>query len=63
MKVDGTVIGTRKVELAGGKSLGKARVNGIAGSPDGSKIYVTVTGALPGHPEDGAVLELPSFTR
>jgi hypothetical protein len=63
MKVDGTVIATRKVELAGGGSLGKAKVNGIATSPDGSKIYVTVTGALPGHPQDGAVLELPSFTR
>lgn len=63
MKVDGTVIATRKVELAGGHSLGKAKVNGIATSPDGSKIYVTVTGTLPGHPQAGGVLELPSFTK
>jgi len=62
MKVDGTVIATRPVELPGKKSLGKAKVNGIATSIDGSKIYVTVTGTLPGYNAEGAVLELPAFT-
>jgi hypothetical protein len=63
MKVDGTVIGTRKVTLVGGKSLGSAKVNGIATSVDGTKVYVTVTGRVPGTSRDGAVLELPAFTR
>lgn len=62
MKVDGTVIATRTVTLTGNKALGRAKVNGIATSMDGSKIYVTVTGTLPGYSQDGAVLELASFT-
>jgi hypothetical protein len=62
MKVDGTVIATREVTLPGNRSLGTAKVNGIATSPDGERIYVTVTGMLPGHTEPGALLELPSFS-
>ena len=62
MKVDGTVIATRAVVLPGNKTLGKAKLNGIATSMDGSNIYVTVTGTLPGYSQDGAVLELPAFT-
>jgi hypothetical protein len=61
MKTDGTVIAVRRVVLGDG-DLGPARLNGIATSGDGSRIYVTVTGRLPGHQEDGAVLELPAFT-
>lgn len=61
MKVDGTVIATRRVELEGGKSLGSARLNGIATSPDGKTIYVSVTGKLTGYSEDGALLALASF--
>jgi hypothetical protein len=42
--------------------LGEARLNGIATSSDGSRIWVTVTGRLPGFPNStGAVLELPAF--
>jgi hypothetical protein len=62
MKVDGTVIGTRKVQLPDNKSLGAAKLNGITTSLDGAKIYVSVTGKLPGYNEEGALLELPSFT-
>ena len=59
---DGTVVSVRHVRLTDGRSLGRARLNGIATSPDGSKIWVTVTGHLPGHPHaEGAVLELPAF--
>src|SRR5215470_11128332 len=43
MHQDGTVGAIRKVRLADGRSLGNGRLNGIAGSPDGSKIWVTVT--------------------
>jgi hypothetical protein len=62
MKVDGQVIATRRVVLPDNKSLGSARVNGITTSLDGTKIYVTVTGKLSGYSEEGALLELPSFT-
>jgi hypothetical protein len=59
MRQDGTVVAVRRVALQDGKPLkNNVRLNGIAASPDGSKIWVTVTG--PGY-SDGAVLELPAF--
>jgi hypothetical protein len=62
MRQDGSVASVRRVRLADGRSLGGGRLNGIATSPDGSRIWVTVTGRLPGtHGEAGAVLELPAF--
>ena len=62
MRQDGTVVAIREVRLAGGQSLGNARLNGIASSPDGTRIWVTVTGRLPGHGGTaGAVVELPAF--
>jgi hypothetical protein len=62
MRQDGTVVAVRRVRLADGRSLGNARLNGIAVSPDGSKIWVTVTGRLPGSGQrEGAVIELPAF--
>jgi DNA-binding beta-propeller fold protein YncE len=61
IKDDGAVIAVRRIALAGGGSLGSAKVNGIATSPDGARITVTVTGTLPGHTADGALLELPAF--
>jgi hypothetical protein len=62
VRQDGTVVAVRRVRLAGGRSLGDGRLNGIAASPDGSKIWVTVTGHLAGDGNlTGAVLELPAF--
>src|SRR5215469_11261524 len=62
MRQDGTVVAVREVRLADGRALGNARLNGIAISPDGSKIWVTVTGRIAGHGDlSGAVLELPAF--
>jgi hypothetical protein len=62
MRQDGAVVAVRKVRLADGRSLGDGRLNGIAGSPDGSKIWITVVGHLAGHEEQsGAVLELAAF--
>jgi hypothetical protein len=63
MSQDGTVVDVRRVRLADGRSLGDARLNGIAISPDASTIWVTVTGHLPGYGDSstGAVLELPAF--
>jgi hypothetical protein len=62
MTQTGTVVSVRQVTRADGMSFGDARLNGISTSQDGSKIWVTVTGHLPGVPNSsGAVLELPAF--
>jgi hypothetical protein len=62
MRQDGSVVAVRGVRLAGGKQLGNLRLNGIAGSADGTTIWVTVTGHVPGTGHlTGAVLELPAF--
>jgi hypothetical protein len=62
MRQDGTVAAVRRVRLADGRSLGHARINGIATSPDASTIWVTVTGRLPGPGQQrNAVLELAAF--
>jgi hypothetical protein len=62
MRQDGSVVAARRVRLSHNKALGNGRLNGIATSPDGSKIWVTVAGHLAGYATArGAVLELPSF--
>jgi hypothetical protein len=62
LRQDGTAVGIRHVRLQDGQSLGERRINGIAASPDGSRIWVTVTGRIPGHGDNpGAVLELTAF--
>ena len=69
MRQNGTVVAVREVRLADGRSLGGARINGIATSPSpleenaaDTVIWVTVTGHLPGVSHStGAVLRLPSF--
>jgi hypothetical protein len=61
MRQDGTVVAVREVRVRG-RSLGYARLNGIATSPDHSKIWVTYVGKLPGSRDrGGGVLELPAF--
>jgi hypothetical protein len=61
MRQDGTVVAVRRVQ-ARHRSLDQARLNGIATSPDGSKIWVTYVGKLPGLSDrQGGVLELPAF--
>jgi hypothetical protein len=62
MSQDGTVVAVRSVRLDNGRALGDGRLNGIAVSPDGSTIWVTVTGHLAGSGNlTGAVLALPAF--
>jgi hypothetical protein len=62
MDQEGTVVAVRRVRLADARALGNGRLNGIAVSPDGSTIWVTVLGKLAGQGNiEGAVLELPAF--
>ncbi|HEV3196734.1 MAG TPA: hypothetical protein VGZ73_02480 [Bryobacteraceae bacterium] len=59
---DGCVVAVRRVLVAPNIALGNGRLNGIATSSHGSKIWVTVTGHLAGISNSrGAVLELPAF--
>jgi hypothetical protein len=61
MRQDGTVVGKRRPRV-GGHALGAAHLNGIAGAPDRSKLWVTYTGGLPGGGDrKGGIIELPSF--
>jgi hypothetical protein len=57
MRQDGTFVALQRVNVDRGP-LNNASLNGIATSPDGMKIYVTMTG--PGN-RNGGVLELPAF--
>jgi hypothetical protein len=62
MRQDGTVIGQRRLRMLGGQPLGALQLNGIATSPDGSRIWVTLSGPVPGMGNlKGAVMELPAF--
>ncbi len=59
---DGTPVAVRQVELPGMGRLGAGRLNGIAVSPDAQRIWVTVSGSIPGFPGlEGAVMEVPAF--
>jgi hypothetical protein len=61
MRQDGSLVAVRRIRF-GGRSLGAARLNGISTSPDGSSIWLTYVGKLPGTSDvQGGVLELPAF--
>jgi hypothetical protein len=61
MRQDGTVMAQRRLSI-GGRPLGALQLNGIAASPDGSRIWVTLSGPVPGMGDlKGAVMELPAF--
>jgi hypothetical protein len=61
MRQDGTVVAVRRVR-PNGRSLGEARLNGVATSSDGSRIWVSYVGQLPEtHDRQGGVIELPAF--
>jgi hypothetical protein len=57
---DGKVVAVRRLRLSGLPVFGTDRLNGIAVSPDAQRIWVTVSGRLPGYAE-GAIIELPAF--
>ena len=59
---DGRALAVRQVQVPGLGPLGAGRLNGIAVSPDGQRIWMTVSGPIPGYPGlDGAVVEAPAF--
>jgi hypothetical protein len=59
---DGRVLAVRQVQVPGLGALGAGRLNGIAISPNGQRLWMTVSGPIPGYPGlDGAVVEAPAF--
>jgi hypothetical protein len=60
LRQDGSVVAVRQIELQGTGPLGAGQLNGIAVSPDAQRIWVTISGNVPGIAE-GTVLELPAF--
>ena len=59
---DGRVLAVRHVEVPGLGRLGAGRLNGIAVSPDAQRLWLSVSGAVPGYPGlEGAVVEAPAF--
>jgi hypothetical protein len=62
LRQDGTVVEAHQIELPGLGPLGGGRLNGIAVSPDATKIWVAVNGTLAGFPDaPGAIVEVPAF--
>jgi len=62
LRQDGTVVAVRQVAVPGLGPLGADRLNGIAVSPDATRLWVTVSGALPEFPHaDDIIVELPAF--
>lgn len=62
MRQDGKILAARTLIVAGVGELGANRLQGIAVSPDATKLWVTVSGALPDYPDSsGAVLEVAAF--
>jgi mono/diheme cytochrome c family protein len=62
MRQDGTVVAVRRIMLPNHEALGANQINGIAVSPDAQRIWVTVSGAIPSHPNaPGALLEVRAF--
>jgi len=58
MSPTGAVVAIRRLQ-----SFGDLRLNGIATSPDGTRIWVTLTGHVPGADYlTGAVVELSAFS-
>ena len=61
LRQDGTVLAVRRVAV-GDAVLGGGWLNGVAVSPDAQRLWLTVSGALPGFENaPGALLEVPAF--
>jgi hypothetical protein len=59
---DGHVLAVRQVDVPGLGRLGAGRLNGIAVSADAQRIWLAVSGTIPGYPGlEGAVVEAPAF--
>lgn len=62
MRQDGSVVAVARVGVPGVGRVGAGQVNGIAVSPDGDRIWLSLSGSRGKHPElSGSVIEIPAF--
>jgi mono/diheme cytochrome c family protein len=61
MSQEGAVLAVRRLMLPGGKPLGQGLLNGLAVSPDGRRLWVTVASISDQAGKPGALLEIPAF--
>jgi uncharacterized integral membrane protein (TIGR00698 family) len=62
MRQDGRIVAVARIVLPGRGVVGAGRLNGIAVSPDGDRIWLSLSGAGAGHPRlSGSVIEIPAF--
>jgi hypothetical protein len=63
LRQDGTAVAVRQIEVPSLGVLGPGRLNGIAVAPDATRVWVTLSGALPDFPGlEGTLVELPAFS-
>jgi hypothetical protein len=62
IRQDGRIVAVARIELPGIGIVGAGLVNGIAVSPDATRIWVSLSGLGAAHPElSGSVVEIPAF--
>jgi hypothetical protein len=62
VRQDGKVLAVRTVQLPGEGNVGPDRLNGIAVSPDATRIWLTINGPVAGFTASpGALIEVPAF--
>jgi hypothetical protein len=62
MRQDGRIVAVARIALPGLGVLGAGQLSGIAVSPDGSRIWLSLSGASARHPRlAGSVIEIPAF--
>lgn len=61
---DGRLLARAKIEVPGFGTLGPDRIRAISTSADAQRIWVSISGEVPGFPgREGALLEIPAFDR
>jgi hypothetical protein len=62
MRQDGQIVAVAQIDLSGFGVVGAGRLNGIAVSPDASRIWVSLSGRRATDPQlSGSIIELPAF--
>ncbi len=62
MRQDGRIVAVARVALRGLGVVGAGQLNGIAVSPDGARIWASLSGVRAEHPRlSGSVIEMPAF--
>jgi sugar lactone lactonase YvrE len=62
MRQDGRIVAVARVAVRGVGTVGAGQLNGIAVSPDGARIWLSLSGARARHPRlSGSIVEISAF--